>query len=480
VGTTLPNVELPPQVVAPEGKLTLFTDFANATELGCPVYLVNRTEKNLSLSTDGGSLRLKLTRAQDDGTWQRAQANSYSFCGNSYTSPQLPAGQHVKTSGYVPTRGNTGRVRYQLFNTDDCEVASNEGSGRWDPQDVTDSLNDDMSALDEIHEPDAIRDIHAIPRIADLAKRREVMEDGIACLDLISRGAASSRLRQGLQLLKAVLDPTKDDKMSYGTPWPAVLLAPEDIDQAKARMKEIANRPAASDVSAAAFLRNCIGSIPSDSSAISGFGRPEKRPWIIWEVLEKFALRRDAPKTRLLAEWTAIFELAAARIPVAGDREKRAIGSLFMCHALVAEHVRTPVLIANVKSDSSMLSQACLEQLSYRQAYSDLARLGLDAGIPSKRPILRAFCMAVSAPVDMPEFRTELFSELNDPIQFAGLREYLEVISKNPEPHTIQLMKRVVRLAETAPPDEPEASAKARDNLVRFGGRELRMEEYYH
>ncbi len=209
----LPNVELPPQVVAPEGELTLFTDFANATELGCPVYLVNRTEKNLRLSTDGGSLRLKLNRAEEDGKWQRAQANSYSSCGNSYMSPQLPAGQHVKTSGYVPTRENIGKIRYQLFDADEGEVVSNEGSGRWDPQDVTDSLNDDMSALNEIHEPDAIRDIHAVPLIDDLAKRREVMENGIACLDLISRGAGRSRLLQGLQSLKSVLVPTNDDKM---------------------------------------------------------------------------------------------------------------------------------------------------------------------------------------------------------------------------------------------------------------------------
>lgn len=539
VGTPLPNVELPPQVVAPEGKLTLFTDFSNATELGCPVYLVNRTGKTLILPTEDGSLRLKLIRAKDDGTWQRAQANSYSSCGNSYMAPQLPAGQHVKTSGYVPTRGTMGKIRYQLFDTDEGEVISNEGSGRWDPQDVTDSLNDDMSALDEIRQPDAIRAIHAIPLIEEPSKRREVMENGIACLDLISRGSARSRLRQGLQFLKAVLDPTDDDKIRYNITWPAMMLPPEDLDQAKARMEEIANRPVASDVSPSAFMRICIGLIPSDSSGTPGFGRPENRPWIIWEVLEKFAVKPDAAKTRLLAEWTATFELAAARIPVAGDREKSAIAELFMCHALVAEHVRTPVLIANVKSDSLRLSEACIAELHYRQAYSDLARLGLDADIPLKHRILRYFCMAPSAPDDMPKFRMELSTELADPGQWkflescvkedqwaslqavglglsstgekslwlaaiyqeafgevlaasekdvfpvteparlAGLLAYLGFISKDPEQRTIQLLKRVVRLAETAPPDEPEASAKARESLVRFAGRELRMEEYY-
>ncbi len=231
-GTSLPNAELPPQVVAPEGKLTLFTDFTHASELGCPVYLVNRTGKSLTLPNQDGSLLLKLTYAQKDGTWRRAQSHFYSFCGNSYMFPtQLPAGQHVKTVGYVPTRGNMGKIRYQLFDADEGEMVSNEGSGLWNPQDVADSLNDEMSALQELPEPDAIHEIRSIHLIADPSQRREAVEDAIASLDLIGRGPAHSRLLQGLQSLKILLTPTDDYKKQHFY-WPAVLLESEDLDKA--------------------------------------------------------------------------------------------------------------------------------------------------------------------------------------------------------------------------------------------------------
>jgi hypothetical protein len=538
VGIPLPNVGLPPQVVAPEGKLTLFADFAHATELACPVYLVNRTGKPLTLTDQGGSLFLKLFHAREHGSWQRAQAHIYSNCGNSFRFPsQLQPGNYVKTSGYISARGRMGKIRYQLFDTEEGAIVSNDGTGRWNPQDVTDSLNDEMSALDEIPEPDAIREIHAIPLIADPSQRREVMENGLACLDLIGRGPNRGRLRQGLQSLKAVLDPSDYDKSQFY--WPAVLLPPETLDQAKARMQEIANRPAA-DPSPAAFIQVCLGLIRSpDHSVNPGFGSPKNRPWIVWEVLEKLAVTRDAAKEPTPKEWKEVFELAEARVHTAGNREKIALAKLFWCHALMAEHVHTRVLLANVKSDSPQLSEACIAGLHYRQAYSNIAKLGLDADIPLKRRILHFFCMAPSAPDDIPKFRLELLEEPNDsvqrkflescvkadlwasflavgfglssttemgiwlsktyqeafdrlletsengvfpvsePTQFAGLRDYLGLISKNPEQRTIQLLKRVVRLAKTSPPGEPDASAKARDTLVRFAGRELRMEEYY-
>ena len=105
----IPNVELPTQVIAGEGQLTLFADFANPGKNCFPLYLVNRTDKPVAIPSQDGGLYLKLTYETADGYWQRAQSHTSSDCGNSYFPLILSPGQHFKTLGYQPKTGHIGK-----------------------------------------------------------------------------------------------------------------------------------------------------------------------------------------------------------------------------------------------------------------------------------------------------------------------------------------------------------------------------------
>ncbi len=83
VGRPIPNVDLPKQVPAPKGELTLFADYAAADKDGVPLYLINRTDRIASFPAQDGDIYLKLEHRLSDGTWERAQSHAYSNCGNS-------------------------------------------------------------------------------------------------------------------------------------------------------------------------------------------------------------------------------------------------------------------------------------------------------------------------------------------------------------------------------------------------------------
>lgn len=106
---------LPSHVIAPEGIVTLFADYNNQIGSNVPVYLVNRSQKELELSSQDTDIYLKLEFEVAEGTWQRAQPHISSWCGNSYVQVNLNPGYFLKIKGYKPLKGQEARVRYALY-----------------------------------------------------------------------------------------------------------------------------------------------------------------------------------------------------------------------------------------------------------------------------------------------------------------------------------------------------------------------------
>ncbi|APR81914.1 Hypothetical protein A7982_07263 [Minicystis rosea] len=128
-GAARPVAALPVGVVAPEGKLTLYADYAGARGERITLYLVNRTGRSIDLPQQDGDPYLKLEALdRDSKQWERVQRHVYSDCGNSYMSrPSLPSGQFIEAIGWYPASGETASVRYRLYGG--VEAVSNAGPG---------------------------------------------------------------------------------------------------------------------------------------------------------------------------------------------------------------------------------------------------------------------------------------------------------------------------------------------------------------
>jgi hypothetical protein len=126
VGYPLPVVSLPARVPAPEGKITLWADFAAADEKGVPLYVVNQTNQEHSYSTQDHDIYVKLEFKDATGAWRRAQAHRSSGCGLSYYSVTLPPRQFFSFRGYMPSTGSKQVVRYAVRGGD---LSSNESTG---------------------------------------------------------------------------------------------------------------------------------------------------------------------------------------------------------------------------------------------------------------------------------------------------------------------------------------------------------------
>jgi hypothetical protein len=144
VGRPIPVVELPADVPTPEGKLTLWADYHSATPTAVPLYLVNRTNEDISLDSQDHDLYIKLEyRDGKTGAWKRAQAHLSSWCGNSYYSVSLPARQYFAFHGYLAAEGEKMTVRYAKA---DGTLVSNEGSGLISKADLDAVAVDSMTA----------------------------------------------------------------------------------------------------------------------------------------------------------------------------------------------------------------------------------------------------------------------------------------------------------------------------------------------
>jgi len=521
-GDSIANVELPAHVVAADGKLTLFADYANPDSQGCVMYLVNRTGKLLSIPTQDGQILLKLVAETSPGVWQRAQSHRFSWCGNSYHSVTLGPGQHFKTFGYHPTTGTRGKIRYRVFSMED--VVSNVGEGFWEPADVLVSGVDPMAAS-ELPE---VRPITLITgKRIDQVKGHEweTMEDAVAWLDLVIGWRSTMYLRNQARMVRETIKPmavTDPEKAANALPRLDAIIA----------LKNPVTTPAA------VLRKACAAAISSSGKAKSkGFGDPSGRPWVAWEALAWLAAVEKREKTLRSTDWKDSFSLAEKRIPTANAREKQAIAAIFLIDPLVQENVETSALVAHVNPDCSELSQACIARLASRQAYEILANLGLEAEVPLKLAILKGLSpTAVSGAPEMQRLelrkpykpeeisfwsdcvksapwrsvtamyegtgyndRIHLNSEyelilmdhldrvlklagqgdfpITDRTEMEGLEKYVSIISHDLSPWGMNNLKLAAKLGETAPKKEPEVNAKYRKWLVAWTAAILREEK---
>lgn len=139
-----PLARLPAHVRPVAGQVTLFADFAAASEQGVPVYLINPTNRAVTLGSQDGDLKVKLERQDPDGQWQRAQPHAYSWCGNSYYSREIAPRHFLRLDGHRVREGTTARVRYRLYQRD-LFIASNEGVGLVNDLELERAGNDAMA-----------------------------------------------------------------------------------------------------------------------------------------------------------------------------------------------------------------------------------------------------------------------------------------------------------------------------------------------
>ncbi len=255
VGIPHAMVDLPAHVAAPEGKLTLWADFANAKD-DVPLYLVNQTNQAHEFDSQDGDIYIKLHGKDASGSWQRAQTHLSSWCGNSYHSVALPPRHFFAFSGFKSAAGEKRAVRYAMTRGD--ALVSNEGVGLVSPKDLEAAPLDVItyweipyhfwSALDpgNLNVPnreaamqghlEAVRALAWLPRnepaVAEVRKLQEVMrvrpptdarEELLKAIDGFFSTLDKPRLQHG-NLMRQCLacitnDPASDMTMSEHTAW---------------------------------------------------------------------------------------------------------------------------------------------------------------------------------------------------------------------------------------------------------------------
>lgn len=144
-GAETSNIFLPRHVEAEDGTVSLYADYdAIQSDGRVPVYLINKTGKELAIDTQDGDIYLKLEYQVSSSEWARAQPHGYSWCGNSYMQRTLAPGHHWVVSGYQPINGRRQTIRYKLYGQD-IELSSNAGDGVVAHNDIQRASSDAMS-----------------------------------------------------------------------------------------------------------------------------------------------------------------------------------------------------------------------------------------------------------------------------------------------------------------------------------------------
>ena len=144
-GAETSNMFLPRHVEAADGTVSLYADYdAIQSDGRVPVYLINKTGKELAINTQDGDIYLKLEYQDSSGEWARAQPHGYSWCGNSYVQRMLAPGHHWVVNGYQPINGQRRTIRYKLYGQD-IELSSNAGDGVVAHNDIQRASSDVMS-----------------------------------------------------------------------------------------------------------------------------------------------------------------------------------------------------------------------------------------------------------------------------------------------------------------------------------------------
>ncbi len=355
------NVDLPAHIMAPNNQITLFADFSAASEVkGIPIYLVNRTEMPISISTQDGDTYVKLETRTKTGEWVRAQAHVHSGCGNSYGQRVLPPGMHYQMRGYYPKNGIPSRVRFKGYRN--LKVVSNEGMGRYLPSDVEDCAVDLFARLSL---PGA-----AIEWFSPLSGIRE---EGL------------SRYVAGLRLAKLLGDHSVI--RTAASEWLAQLeVAPRPSDEKKlalAAVRELVESPwpKANSQNENDVLRACLHVLTHQDEAEKHgqFGSLVSELNLIWEVVLSMAEAEWRQGSEILPDrdlWKDLILLALEFWESGEANASFLCEQLLRITAILDECVQSEDFEPFLAADSFEVRRIAAETLSRRFQWERMAELG--------------------------------------------------------------------------------------------------------
>ncbi|MEN3940006.1 hypothetical protein WJU23_01850 [Prosthecobacter sp. SYSU 5D2] len=382
----LPNVELPAHVIAPMGQVTLFADFANASEKGVPLYLVNRSSERLTLNSQDGDIYLKLEFLREDATWQRAQGHIGSGCAHSFGARHLDPGQHMKMSGYHPATGIPAKIRYACYGTE--VLISNAAQGFYQPEDIAFSQND---TLTNSLTPSALNQHLGL---GDVDPRYISWTDRIAALRLV-------QVLGGRSGLKAEVEKWRDELSAKDT-----LTTVESEALAALPVLLAGTWPDVTDPEK--LLRHCIELLVSPPKDKTVFGSPENVPSLLWEVLWELMMEpmlgpmlEYPPRKRIPVEaWQPVIKLAAQRLLTLDDRSREMAMKVLKYDRLADEFLTDaewePLLLSGVER----IVELAATSISRRTRWDRLVELGSKLSAEDQVTVLYALAKGQESKVN--------------------------------------------------------------------------------
>lgn len=323
LGHSNANLELPEQVVAAEGKLTLFADFSQNLHPGPVLYLVNRTSSEIQIPTQDGDPYIKLERQLNTGEWTRIQSHRYSDCGNSYIHATLPPGMHFKWLGFQPVSGKKAIVRFSSYSTLP-DITSNTGEGVVDPAEAAAAATDQLSIRAV---PSGIRQIFA----PALGIGKTTLSSTVAALRMASELGEYPAIRAGAEN------------------WVSVLAAKSQHTAEEKHALEISRQILGKNWGPKTGLNHllsiCHQSLKSPE-ANSGFGSLGENKNLVWSTIAEIGNAHNSanPSNRSfevpdLAIWTDIYRIAVENLVKQSVSPFRSQAKLLQNQKLVDEVV---------------------------------------------------------------------------------------------------------------------------------------------
>lgn len=355
VGKPLPVVSLPANVSAPEGKMTLWADFAAADDKGVPLYVVNQTNKEHPFSTQDHDLYVKLEFKDAAGTWRRAQAHMSSGCGNSYYSVTLPPRQFFAFRGYMPMTGSQQVVRYAIHGGD---LTSNESKGLISESHIKAAAVDSLTASEIPYNFWQALEVQAgkpLPQMPSLKSRT----DALRSLIWYPRNELAINRVKELEA-KALALPASDDRES--------LVSAVDDYLAKVDLPK---------PSPETLVKLCIARITDDSSAEASMTKDTA-----WRLLVVPSPIGESPGTSASGldprQWQRVIAPAVALLQETKQKTKGGGADAVLSAGWIVDALVTGEELLGWLSQTSSerLQSLGAESLARRSRFSDLVEFG--------------------------------------------------------------------------------------------------------
>lgn len=355
-----PNVELPAQVKAEPGKLTLFADFEHPNFKFIPLYVVNRTQEKVRLSSRQLDMLIKLERQLPDGGWERVESSREGGCGVSDGPDSLPPGMHLRHFVEQVSKGENGLVRYSFYG--DLAMSSNAAPGLFDPVDRQAALTDELSmrglssAFLVLGNP--------LGSQLDSNLSRNVTGLSLAALtgDLPTVRAAGEKW---IEALAALPSPTAEQKLALQ------------------RGREILGFSWSGRPNLILLLERCLTAVRNNSATAAAFGTPEKERDLAWELIaacgvEEISQGSPHRQAMILPErsiWKNILSLAAAQATTASEEEAARIAWVLSIAPLADEILPDEIFENLLASPSESLMRVASVTLARRCQWERMAVL---------------------------------------------------------------------------------------------------------